>query len=268
MAELSQRPFDLAKLDTESIRKKRRKKLLLYSAPIVFILVLILVKLVSLSIITSYSNQAYGQSSYVASAGRLTTLGFLNVIEPHKYFYNKGTSFLKATEYDKAELYFYNALKKVPKSDECFVRVNLVLTLIAKADKSADSKDYVNAIIGYDKAKAVIDARDCGLKLTGDSASSETKEADKKLQEKRKELTEKQNEAKKAQNGDQSEGSSESTDETKSDEGEPTEAQQKALEQQQAENNQKARQKRELQRQGTQSENKDYNDRSYLDKRW
>lgn len=256
------RPFDLAKLDTEGIRRRRRGKLIRYSLPIVIVAVLCALKLLSLSLVTHFSTSAYNDRNYAASSSRLGILTFVNVIEPYKVHFNQGTAQLRNGDYAAAERNLTDALKIVPPIDECMVRVNLTRTYIIQADKAVESKEYGAAIVLYDKVKSIVEARDCGLKTAPATASEAAKSADKKLQQNAQEASDKQNEAKKTQNGDQAE-KTDNTD-TSPDSGEPTDAQQKELQDKQSENDKATRARRNSDRQSTD----EYSTRNYKDKAW
>ena len=59
---MNRRPFDLAKLDFEGIRLRKRKKLFLFSSLPVGVVMLITIKMLSLPILSGVAHMNYGQS--------------------------------------------------------------------------------------------------------------------------------------------------------------------------------------------------------------
>jgi hypothetical protein len=197
-------PYDLAKLDFDGIRKRRRKRLLLWSLPLCIAAVL-----VGLGLGALYISQAAGASSYEKKQYQQATDHFgrfelINFVEPYKMKFNQGTALTAARQYGKGQAALERALELQPPTDfECQIRVNLVYAIAARAEALVTDKKYDEVILLFDTAKSVIDARDCGMKTASDKAASDgAKEADQKLQDQRSEITEKQNKAKQQRNGD------------------------------------------------------------------
>lgn len=244
------RPFDLARLDTEGRRKRLRKKLLLYSLPIVVLVLPMALKLTSLSFVTAVASSQYDTEKFDESSRTFKGLLWLNVIESYKAHYNYGSSLVMAKQYEKAQAALERALLGAPVEYECFVRLNLVYAYKLPADQAMEQKDYEQAIILYDKVKAVVDARDCGItyqdgQAKADGASEETMEANEQMDKEYKDASEKQAEAKRAQNGDESEDGEQ--DESASQDattGTPSQDQQEQLQQQQQQADQQARRSR------------------------
>ncbi len=197
------RPFDLAKLDTEGLRKRRRKTLLLWSLPVCIVALLVLLWIVALLLSTAWGNNAYKKGDYRVAAGHYGRLLSLNFVERYKMHYNQGTALLGAKDFAGARTALEQALDLgIPTAFECQVRVNLVLSIIGQAEASVANKQYDEAIVRYDDAKSVIDGRDCGIKLSSADASEETKQANSTLQQQRQQVTDRQNAAKQQRNGD------------------------------------------------------------------
>lgn len=261
------RPLDLTKLDFEKNRLAKRKRLLLFSLPLVVIALLFSLKFLSIAICSSISAESFKKGQYAASSDWLNPLLFLNVFEPYKVHYNKGNALYKLAKFEDAENHYRHALETVPIENECAVRVNLALSIEAQADVKISSKDYDGAVILYDKVKAVINdsQQNCGVQLNkspqnnerGESETEDekkTKDSAKKALERINErVKQKSTEVKKARNGDGDEkGQNEKGGEQK-DGNEPSEDQMKKLEEQNAES-----QKQRMKDQQATRERKDY----------
>ncbi|MEO8863164.1 MAG: tetratricopeptide repeat protein, partial [Candidatus Saccharimonadales bacterium] len=162
---MNNQPFDLNKMDFDTIRLKRRRRLLLRSLPFTVIALIIGIKLVSLSALTSWGIKAYSTKDYSASASRLKPLLFINRMERYKAPFNEGTALLQAGKYQEAQKQLEESLKYVPDKKECTVRINLAISLEMQADLLAGNQKYDQAIIVYDQAKAVIAQGSCARKV-------------------------------------------------------------------------------------------------------
>lgn len=198
------RPFDLALLDIEGIRKRRRKRFLLWSLPLCVIVGVGMLWIATVLISSALGSDAYTRKDYATSAQYYGQVRWLNMFERYKMEFNYGTAQLGAGKYEEAHAALDKALSlDVPKDQECQVRVNLVLAIAAEADVKVAAEKYDDAILLYDQAKAIIDGRDCGLTSSSTSSpSDQAKQADKQLQNMRDKVSEKQNSAKQQRNGD------------------------------------------------------------------
>ncbi|MGB4761802.1 MAG: hypothetical protein WBP12_00430 [Candidatus Saccharimonas sp.] len=266
----SMRPFDLAKIDTEGVRKERRKRLLLWSLPVCVVVTIGLLWIVLLLTSNTLGRTAYTKGDYQQSANYFGWLRLVNGIEPYKMEYNYGTARLRVRDFVGSRQSLERALElHVPSSFECRVRVNLVLAIVGDADAKAANRKYDDAIVLYDDAKAVIDARDCGLKTQSAGASAETKQADKTLQEQRKSATARQNEAKQQRNGDTPSQPDSTSDAAAENAETPSDDQFRSLKSRQDTASQKMYQRRAQQRLYEQEDsNKSYSNRDYTAKNW
>ena len=295
----SQRPFDLKKLDFEAIRLARRRKLLLYSLPVASIAIVICLKMLSVPVLSSIAHLSYEKSQYKSSGQLLYPLYVANWLESYKLPFNHGNSLFKQGDYQAAEGRYREALKSVPKEQECSVRINLSLSLAAQADTLMSDKAYDNAIVLYDDMKAVLyDGEDsCGVQFNNtsidseentaedeepdsensnssdksqqvdedDSSSGDSKDSDadraKKIMNR---AQEKSSAAKRQRNGDEA-SSNDANDDSQSD-SESTKEKLEKLE----EKSQNAQRKRVEQSDRSQRQSTDYgkNDRSYKSKNW
>lgn len=204
----NQRPFDLAKLDFEGRRLRRRKRLLLYSLPVCILCLLLAIKLLSIPVFSSIAQQSYTSTRYDNALGWLGPLRIFNWLEPFKVSYNSGNALYGKGKYVEAEARFRHALELVPFEYECDVRINLALSIEAQADAFLAEKQYDQAIVRYDGVKAVLyDGQDsCGVQFnevalgddTGGSGSNSqvARDIEKRVQQK-------SDAAKQARNGDE-----------------------------------------------------------------
>lgn len=200
------RKFDLALVDTESLRLARRKKLALYSLPLLVIALLVSLKLLSLGTLTSISDSNFTKKNYSMSEAWLRPLEVLNLIEPYIVQYNLANVQFSRSNYTSAVDLYRGALETVPKNRECAVRINLALSLEALADKDASQKKYDQAILLYDQAKATLfDGEDsCGVSFNGPDDKSGEPSDDKQQTPKTlmKRIKQKSEESKRARNND------------------------------------------------------------------
>ncbi len=153
---MKNRPFDLAKLDFEKIRKRKRRKLLRWSAPVCVAIMITALYLVYISALKSIAYRSYATSSYEAAVSFLDHSVFVDVLEKYKVYFNQGNAYFKRKEYNQAENYFRKSLEIVPKVQECSVRINLALSIEAQGDREVDLKHYDIATEKYDDIKAVL----------------------------------------------------------------------------------------------------------------
>ena len=197
-------PLDLGRLDFDGIRKRRRRRLLLWSLPVCACALLAAMGLGALYLSQVAGANAYANKKYQQAADTFVRFEAINFIDTYKMKYNQGTALVAARQYEKSQAALERALELgAPADFECQIRVNLVHAINGRTEQLVAEKKYDEAILLYDTAKAVIDARDCGMKsTTSKSPSDDARKADKKLQTLRTEITKKQNIAKQKRNGD------------------------------------------------------------------
>lgn len=262
---IADRPFDLALLDTEGIRKRKRKRLLLWSLPVCVVLFAWILWIGVVLGSSLLGKAAYERGNFAEAARYYGQVRFLNIFEKYKMEYNYGTALLGGHVYSDAHTALARALAfDVPKSEECQVRVNLVLAIAGEADAKVASEKYDEAILLYDQAKAVIDGRDCGLtSASSEKSSSETKQADQKLQQMRDQISDKQNSAKQQRNGDKPTAKSTSAQNAQ-DASTPSDQQLESLQERQQAVNKRTRENTEYKRDAQAT----YSNRAYDTKTW
>ncbi|MPV50592.1 hypothetical protein GCG21_11365 [Pseudactinotalea sp. HY160] len=180
----------------------RRRRLLLWSAPLVLLALLASAKLLSATLINMAGSSAYSSASYATAQDRYEDLKFFNVIEPWKAYFNEGTARYAAGEFFLATQQFDPALDLVPRAPEgeprepleCAVRTNYSLSLEGLGDESLAANDPGMATNYYDQAQEML--ADCGTSGGGGEAAEQAEERQQQRQE------EAQNQQEQQQGGD------------------------------------------------------------------
>lgn len=142
--------------DDGTKRLRRRRKLLLWSAVPVLLMMLTAAKIFSLGALGNAAADGFdrGDSATVASAA--SGLAVANIFEPHKALFAAGDALVLVQDYAGARGRFTEALAAAPASDACRIRVNLVLTIEALGDSALEAGDSIEAARLYAEGLAVI----------------------------------------------------------------------------------------------------------------
>lgn len=177
--------FDLSLMDVDGRRLKRRKKWLLFSLLPLVVALCVTVKLIMPGVATSFLKSAYGGKDYEAARFWSQINLFINVLEPYVAYYNDGTVLYGLAQYEVAEEQFNAALLHgPPESRRCEVRVNLSLSIEAQADAMRVSKEYDEAIVMYDRAKAALYGDNCVDPVKDEGKLPEAIESRRRIDEK------------------------------------------------------------------------------------
>ena len=169
--------LDPSIIDQESVRKKRRRKML----RIAIIPVLLLIATSIFFIRQGAFDIIFGIAYNAEKADTAITLSQLqkngNIIEPYIAYYNAGTAYLKDGDGKKAETELQESLKKLPPNDKvCQVRVNLSYSVEIQADEAKILKKYNDALVLFSRAEGILYEDGCASKT--DSKNSKDKNAD------------------------------------------------------------------------------------------
>ena len=206
----------------EELRRKR-KRLLLWSLPLMLIAFLAALKLLSAVAINMAGGSAYENANYNTAEDRFESLEFFNVIEPWKAHFNQGTAIYASGRFFPATEQFKVALDLVPKSpqgeppgkDECDVRTNYSLALEGLGDEAMAANDPAMGTNYYGQAQEML--ANCGE--SDGNGGEEAQEAEERQQESQEQAEEQQEQQE--QEGEGGEQSSETpTDGESSGEGE------------------------------------------------
>lgn len=118
---------------------------------------------------------------------------FLNFSEPYIAHYNYGNGLYINGEFENAEVEYMSALKSVPDSRECDVRINLALSKLARIDVKNRSDEVIKELEDIQK---VLLEHGCASESEGGGSSEEAQEI---YDETEKEIEEQKS---KSENGD------------------------------------------------------------------
>ncbi|MDR6508750.1 hypothetical protein [Arthrobacter oryzae] len=115
-----------------------RHRLLLVSAVPVLAAVALAVKLLSVGYLGGQAAGAFGSGDQASVASAASGLGVANIVERHKAPFAAGDALVLSADYAGARALFEASLADAPPSDECKVRVNLVLSIERLADQAVE----------------------------------------------------------------------------------------------------------------------------------
>lgn len=213
----------------EELRTKR-KRLLLWSAPLMLIALLVALKLLSAVAVNMAGSSAYDHANYNTAADRFESLEFFNVIEPWKAHFNQGTAVYASGQFFQSTQHLAVALDLVPKApqgeppakEECDVRTNYSLALEGLGDEAMAASDPAMGADYYAQAQEMLS--NCGE--GGGNGGEEAQEAEERQEESQGEAEEQQqqqeqeSEGEEPTDGESSDESETPTDGESSDEGE------------------------------------------------
>ena len=150
---MSNRPFDLEKLDFDTRRKEQRRRLLLRSLPVIVLVFVAGVALVLPTLLTQKATVEFSNEDYSQAADSVAPLQFLNVIEPYKVHYNYGTALSAKGEFESALQKLETALAYTNDPEVvCVITYNLVLTMEGAGDDKLKQANLSGAITFYTRA--------------------------------------------------------------------------------------------------------------------
>lgn len=136
-------------------RRVVRRRIGLFSLPLVLLALALVVKLVSMFTFAHFSLSAYadgnGEGATSAAAGQLP----VNWFEPYKAPFNQGDGYVLSAKLPDARERFETALDLARGLEECVVRVNLSLTIEMQGDAADATGDHDAAQKFYLEALAV-----------------------------------------------------------------------------------------------------------------
>lgn len=178
---MTQPSMTLEQGEAVAARKRRRRRLVLWSLPVVLIAALFSAKTLSAAMAADQAAGHYASKDYEAAANAARAQLFLNIFEQWKAHFNLGDAYVGLGVLDDAQKEFETALELASGADECTVRVNLALLFELRGDNAADAGAVDEARTEYDAALAVIAAADEGCFPPPEESESEKKdEQDKK----------------------------------------------------------------------------------------
>ena len=139
------------------VRRVRRRRLLLASAPLVLLLVLIAARLISLNAVHDQTLAGYQAGNKARTLTWGERQGWVNVVERFRASFAIGDAHVLSGHFGLARPWFEEAFELVPKGgiEECKVRVNLGLTYEALGDEASARERTDEARQFYEKGLAV-----------------------------------------------------------------------------------------------------------------
>jgi hypothetical protein len=199
--------------------RAKRKRLLLWSAPLMLIAFLAALKLLSAVALNAAGSSAYDNANYNTAAERFESLEFFNVVEPWKAHFNQGTAIYASGQFFQSTQQLAVALDLVPKSpqgeppgkEECDVRTNYSLALEGLGDEAMAASDPAMGADYYAQAQDMLSG--CGE--GGGNGGEEAQEAEERQQESQDQAEEQQEQQEQEQgeeptDGEPTDGESES----------------------------------------------------------
>jgi hypothetical protein len=205
--------------------RRKRKRLLLWSAPLMLVALLAALKLLSAVAVNMAGTSAYENANHNTAADRFALLGdFFNVVEPWKAHFNEGTAIYAGGDFFGAKEELVVALDLVPRSpqgeppgkEECDVRTNLSLSYEGMGDEAMAAGDPAMGANYYDQAQTALS--NCGE--SGGSGGEEAQEAEERQEQSQSDAEQQQEEQQVGQEGESespSEGESEGESQSPSD---------------------------------------------------
>ncbi|UKA65161.1 hypothetical protein LFT44_11455 [Arthrobacter sp. FW306-05-C] len=143
-------------MTAQSTPRSRRRRLMLWSALPVLLVLCTAIKLLSLGILADRAAAGFTAGNAAAVDAAARGLGFANVVEPHKATFAAGDAAVAEEDYATARTHFEQALGMVPASsgDACTIRVNLVLAIERLGDQRQLAGDAASAVLLFKEALA------------------------------------------------------------------------------------------------------------------
>jgi tetratricopeptide (TPR) repeat protein len=141
---------------TPSAIRRRRRRLVLWSLPVVLLALAASVKLASLSLTAQDAITASETARFDESIEASDALMTLNWFEPWIAYYDRGTASARSQSFNDATDDLSTALELAPPERSCEVRVNLALAWEQLGDIYAEAGYLRGASLIYDTALAVI----------------------------------------------------------------------------------------------------------------
>lgn len=139
-----------------------RRRLLVYSSPVVLVLVIAVVKLLSVVVVGNSAWAGFTDRDTEALAGDVSLLQTLDVVEPGKADFAAGTLAVLEDRLADAERYFTGAMARLPTDESCSARVNLELVRETLGDRAMAMSDGRAALNRYSAARDVVDRAPAG----------------------------------------------------------------------------------------------------------
>lgn len=139
-------------------RLRLRRRLLVYSAPVVAIALLVAIKLFSVVLVGNSAVSAFTRGDGSAVQADAAVLGIVNVVQPARAPFAAGAAAVLDRRLADADAHFTDAVARSDTVDSCPARVNLELVRETQGDQAAAAGDRGRADERYASALTVVDA--------------------------------------------------------------------------------------------------------------
>jgi hypothetical protein len=149
-------------------RLSLRRRLVLFSAPVMLIVLIAAVKMISVVVAGNSAVTSFTDRDAEALGRDTSTLSALNVVEPAKAPFAAGTLAVLQGRLDEADRHFSEALSRTPPGEACPVLVNLVLVRERQGDVDGWEGRPDDARERYRNALAVVEGAPAGCFANND----------------------------------------------------------------------------------------------------
>jgi hypothetical protein len=138
-------------------RERLRRRLLVFSTPVVLLLAVVIVKMLSVVVAGDSAVSAYSERNSSKLRTAVGSLTMLNVLESEKAYFAAGSLAVLDNRLDEADRRFSESLARTEPAESCAVRVNLELVRETLGDRAAAAFDTRTAVAQYLGARTVVE---------------------------------------------------------------------------------------------------------------
>jgi tetratricopeptide (TPR) repeat protein len=139
-------------------RLRLRRRLLVFSAPVVIVVLIAIVKMISVVVAGNSAASHFADGDVTALRDDVSALNVLNVIEQAKAPFAAGALAVREGRLDDADARFSEALARTDQAQSCPVRINLELVRERQGDVDAWEGRLAQARERYTSALAIVEA--------------------------------------------------------------------------------------------------------------
>ncbi|WP_208301206.1 hypothetical protein [Mycobacterium sp. DL440] len=134
-----------------------RRRLLLYSAPVVLVVLIAVVKLLSVVVIGHSAANSFADRDTEAMAGDVARLRVLDIVQPGKAEHAAGALAVLENRLDDADRHFRAAVARLGADESCSARVDLELVRETLGDRAIAAAEPELAVARYLAARDVVE---------------------------------------------------------------------------------------------------------------
>lgn len=161
----------------------RRRRVLLWSAPVMLLLLLFGVKSISMVAVNESGRGAYSAGDHDSATRQFDRLGLLNLFQWWIAPYNHGTALYQTGDLDRAESELQIALDRAPQDKSCQIAINLSRVLEAQGDQLGGQGRHAEAQEKYTAALKVLADHRCDQSGDGQGQQQQQQEQQQKKEQ-------------------------------------------------------------------------------------